>query len=82
MTPLTDEEKRAVVEGYRLLQAATDGELNERVAHFTTVYRGDLQTYLSDFQRASDKGKWVAELGTRLQNEIEPEFWVSSESTD
>ena len=78
MTPLTDEEKRAIVECFQLLKTAIIRQAPDKDARFKDFqqqYRGDLRSYVDKFPIANDKPDWVGQLGMYLHDEIEAQFW-------
>jgi hypothetical protein len=78
MTPLTDEEKKAIVESFQLLKTAIirqGPDEDARFKDFQQQYRGDLRSYVDKFPTANDKRDWVGQLGMYLHDEIEPQFW-------
>ena len=77
MTPLTDEEKKAIVESFQLLKTAIIRQGPDEDARFKDFqqYRRDLRSYVDKFPIANDKPDWVGQLGMYLHDEIEAQFW-------
>ena len=77
MTPLTEDEQRAIAYRYTELQSAIDrgrGVVRKYDA-LCRVYRGKSSKFLHGFASARDKRHWAWQMEIYLFAEIEPQFW-------
>ena len=78
MTPLTDDEQRAIASRYTELQSAIDQGHSDVAGKYDAlckVYRGKSHKFLHGFTAAHDKRHWARQLEMHLFAEIEPQFW-------
>ena len=76
MTPLTEDEQRAIAYRYTELQSAIHGGSGtaRKYDALCKVYRGRSRKFLHSFVSASDKRHWAWQLEMYLFAEIEPQF--------
>ena len=80
MTPLTDDEKRAIVAAFKELERAireASGDVADRYGIFCRAYRGDSRAYVDAFSQASDRMRWIGQLRRYLMDEIDNSFWAT-----
>lgn len=82
MTPLSDDEKRAVTKRFQSFKRAladNDPDVRAKYSAFQSTYRGDSRAFVDGFDGVSerDKPRWIRQLETYLIDEIEPSFWSS-----
>ncbi len=78
MTPLTEDEQRAIAYRYTQLQSAIDRGsplVARKYDALCKVYRGRSRKFLHSFASARDQRLWSWQLEMRLFAEIEPQFW-------
>ena len=78
MTPLTEDEQRAIAYRYTELQSAIDqgsSDVARKYDALCDVYRGKSHKFLHSFASARDRRHWARQLEVYLFAEIEPQFW-------
>jgi hypothetical protein len=78
VTPLTDDEQRAIAYRYTELLSAInrgDPDVGREYDALRKVYRGKSREFLHSFASARDKRRWAWRLELYLFAEIEPQFW-------
>jgi hypothetical protein len=81
MTPLTDDDKGAIVWLFTNLQSAIERGATDTPAKyrgFQSAYRGDSRAFVDGFDRlhtAVEQKRWASQLRNYLAEEIEPPFW-------
>jgi hypothetical protein len=81
MTPLTEDEQRAIAYRYTELQLAIDqgsSDVARKYEALCNVYRGKSHKFLYSFASARDKRHWAWRLEMYLFAEIEPQFWPTN----
>ena len=82
MTPLSDDEKRAITKRFQRFKRAladNDPDVGAKYSAFLSTYRGESRAFVDGFAgvRDQDKPRWIRQLATYLMDEIEPSFWSS-----
>ncbi len=80
MTPLTENEKRGIVEAYKVLvnairKDAASATTTAAFEAFQWTYLGKSRAYVDMFPRPNQRANWVKQLDIYLHDEIEPLFW-------
>ena len=78
MTPLAEDEQRAIAYRYTELQSAINRgspAVSRKYEALCKVYRGKSREFLNSFASARDKVRWARQLELYLFAEIEPQFW-------
>jgi hypothetical protein len=80
MTPLSENEKRGIVEAYKALVNAIGKDTASAATKaafeaFQWTYRGNSRAYVDMFPEPNHRANWVGQLGIYLHDEIEPAFW-------
>lgn len=81
MTPLTDDEKREIVELFLKLEAlvssgADSDRVQDAVDRLRTAYRGNTKLFIDGWNPPGQATEqWVRQLQTYLYDEIDAAFW-------
>ncbi len=77
MTPLTEQEQRAIASRFTELQSAIDrgSRVVRKYDALCEVYRGKSRKFLLSFASARDAHHWAWQMEQYLFVEIEPQFW-------
>ena len=80
MPPLDADEKRNIVEAYKvLIQAirkdAMSAATKAAFEAFQWAYRGNSRAFVDAFPESDQRANWVGQLGIYLRSEIELHFW-------
>lgn len=81
MTPLTDDEKTAIVATFRTLRSSIDTgtDVGQAFRAFQAAYRGDQRAFVDGFPSDPTKNRqWAGQLEIHLTDEIEARFWDST----
>ena len=82
VTPLTEDEQRAIAYRYTELQSAINRgspAVGRKYNALCKVYKGKSRKFLNSFASARDKGRWARQFELHLFAEIEPQFWPTKE---
>ena len=81
MTPLTDDEHRAIVRAFTALQVAIQdnaADVQAKYERLRDVYRGESPGYVDAFPGVGDRPVWLRQLRMYLAEEIEGQFWLEA----
>ena len=80
MTPLHENEKRNIVEVYKVLvhairKDAASAATKSAFEAFQWTYRGNSRAFVDMFPEPNQRANWVGQLDIYLHDQIEPDFW-------